>query len=124
MAALLGLADDVVDAFVRDLRPARPEAVERARGQILKYAPDLLFPPTDGENRPMRVVTHGRNAGRAWAMSAGLQGETFTYALRVLSLRDRIVDGGGGSLEPWKPEYGRAPLTENGEVTGSLRRLP
>ncbi|MBN6058585.1 hypothetical protein JYK22_42095, partial [Nonomuraea sp. RK-328] len=106
----VGLTDQAVDAFVRDLRPAGPEAVERARGRILEYPPDLLFPPTDDENRPLRVVTHGRNAERAWAMSAGLQGGTFTYALRVLSRRAEIVDGGGGSFESWKPEYGRVPL--------------
>ncbi|RVX44873.1 hypothetical protein EDD27_7632 [Nonomuraea polychroma] len=106
----LGLADEVVDAFVRDLRPAGPEAVERARDQILEYPPDLLFPPTDDQNRPLRVVTHGRNAERAWAMSAGLQGRTFTWDFRVLSRRAEIVDGGGGSFEPWKPEYGRVPL--------------
>ncbi|MGP3916916.1 hypothetical protein [Nonomuraea sp. 10N515B] len=106
----LGLADEVVDAFVRDLRPAGPEAVERARDQILEYPPDLLFPPADDQNRPLRVVTHGRNAERAWAMSAGLQGRTFTWNFRVLSRRAEIVDGGGGSFEPWKPEYGRVPL--------------
>ncbi|NUW38585.1 hypothetical protein [Nonomuraea rhodomycinica] len=107
----LGLADEVVDAFVRDLRPAGPEAVERARDRILDYPPDLLFPPADEENRPMRVVTHGRNAERAWAMSAGLRKGTFTYAVRVLSRRDEIVDGGGGSFASWKPAYGRVPLT-------------
>ncbi|MEU7856798.1 hypothetical protein [Nonomuraea sp. NPDC049141] len=107
----LGLADEVVDAFVRDLRPAGPEAVERARSQILEYPPDLLFPPVDDEKRPLRVVTHGRNAERAWAMSAGLQDGTFTSALRVLSRRAEIVDGGGGTFEPWKPKYGRVPLT-------------
>ncbi|MGW0196621.1 hypothetical protein [Nonomuraea sp. NPDC003201] len=106
----LGLSDLVVDAFVRGLRPAGPEAVERARGQILEYPPDLLFPPVDDENRPLRVVTHGRNAERAWAMSAGLQDGTFTSALRVLSRRAEIVDGGGGTFD-WKPEYGRVPLT-------------
>ncbi|MEO3891898.1 hypothetical protein ABGB01_41415 [Nonomuraea sp. B5E05] len=106
----LGLADHVVDAFVQGLRPAGPEAVERARDQILEYPPDLLFPPTDDENRPLRVVTHGRNAERAWAMSAGLQDGTFTWDFRVLSRRE-IVDGGGGSFESWKPEYGRVPLT-------------
>ncbi|MEV4112721.1 hypothetical protein [Nonomuraea sp. NPDC049695] len=106
----LGLDDHVVDAFVRGLRPAGPEAVERARGQILEYPPDLLFPPVDDENRPLRVVTHGRNVERAWAMSAGLRDGTFTSALRVLSRRDEIVDGGGGTFG-WKPQYGRVPMT-------------
>ncbi|MFI7455517.1 hypothetical protein ACIBQX_49220 [Nonomuraea sp. NPDC049714] len=120
----VGLADEVVDAFVRDLRPAGPEAVERARGQILEYPPDLLFPPVDEENRPSRVVTHGRNAERAWAMSAGLQDGTFTSALRVLSRRAEIVDGGGGSFSPWKPEYGRAPLTIMHDVMDRELDLP
>ncbi|MEV0621832.1 hypothetical protein AB0I81_51530 [Nonomuraea sp. NPDC050404] len=111
----LGLTDEVVDAFVRDLRPAGPEAVERARNQILEYPPDLLFPPVDDENRPLRVVTHGRNAERAWAMSAGLQDGTFTSAFRVLSRRAKIVDGGGGT-SGWNPEYGRAPLTITHDV--------
>ncbi|MEV5888603.1 hypothetical protein [Nonomuraea fuscirosea] len=106
----LGLADHEVDAFVRELRPAGHEAVERARGQILDYPPDLLFPPADAENRPLRVVTHGRNAERAWAMGAGLRDGTLTSAFRVLSRRAEIVDGGGGTFE-WKPAYARAPLT-------------
>ncbi|MGN9788552.1 hypothetical protein ACTMTF_44630 [Nonomuraea sp. ZG12] len=33
----MGPADEVVDAFVRNLRPAGPEVVERARGQILDF---------------------------------------------------------------------------------------
>jgi hypothetical protein len=120
----VGPADEVVDAFVRDLRPAGREAVERARGQILEYPPDLLFPPVDEENRPLRVVTHGRNAERAWPMNAGLQEGTFTSALRVLSRRAEIVDGGGGSFSTWKPEYGRAPLTIMHDVMDRELDLP
>ncbi|PRX64845.1 hypothetical protein B0I32_108206 [Nonomuraea fuscirosea] len=106
----LGLADHAVDAFVRELRPAGPEAVERARDRILDYPAELLFPPVDGENRSLRVVTHGRNAEHAWAMGAGLQDGTLTSVFRVLSRRAAIVDGGGGTFE-WKPAYARAPLT-------------
>ncbi|MFI6291054.1 hypothetical protein ACIBEJ_05675 [Nonomuraea sp. NPDC050790] len=106
----LGLTDPALDAFTASLRPATPEAVEQARQRILDHPPHLLFPPADGENRPLRLVTHGRNAERAWAVSAGLEDRTFTYALRVLSRHAPIVDGGGGSLD-WNPDYAKAPMT-------------
>ncbi|WP_146103780.1 hypothetical protein [Nonomuraea solani] len=113
----LGLADDAVDAFVEGLSPAGPEAVERARDSILNYPPDLLFPPDDGDGRPLRVVTSGRLGERAWAVAAGMRGESLTHAFRLLSRRDEAIDGGGSTFGEWKAAYNRGPMVIMREVT-------